>query len=52
MSYTKIEMRTTILGERGVNDLLISVVLHAIKSVLFFLMSLYSVDLTKMKLKI
>ena len=36
MSYTKIQMRTTIFGERVVHGLLISVVLYAIKSVLFF----------------
>lgn len=36
MSYTKIQMRTPIFGERGVNGLLISLVLHAIKSVLLF----------------
>ena len=36
MSYTKFQMRTTIFGERGVHGLLISVVLYAIKSVLFF----------------
>lgn len=36
VSYTKIQMRTTIFGERGVNGLLISVVFHSMKSVLFF----------------
>lgn len=36
MIYTKIQMRTTIFGERGVNGLLISVVFHSMKSVLFF----------------
>lgn len=36
MSYTKIQMRTTLFGDRGVHGLLISVVFCANKSVLFF----------------